>query len=108
MQTGPTALRERDAPVELAGEPVLADPLSQVVTVCPPLMAEIVEPEPPRIRRAYVEGADDPEARRHPSDDHSNPPTTAVWPSKDTHSTPLTTSQIRMVRSVDPVPISPP
>lgn len=38
-------------------EPVLADAACQVVTVCPPLMAEIVEPEPPRIRRAYVEGA---------------------------------------------------
>ena len=38
-------------------DPVLADAEQQVVTVCPPLMAEIVEPEPPRIRRAYVEGA---------------------------------------------------
>ena len=38
-------------------DPVLADPEHQVVTVCPPLMADIVEPEPPRIRRAYVEGA---------------------------------------------------
>lgn len=38
-------------------DPVLADVGRQVVTVCPPLMAEIVEPEPPRIRRAYVEGA---------------------------------------------------
>jgi hypothetical protein len=38
-------------------DPVLADSARQVVTVCPPLMAEIVEPEPPRIRRAYVEGA---------------------------------------------------
>ena len=38
-------------------DPVLADAERQVVTVCPPLMAEIVEPEPPRIRRAYVEGA---------------------------------------------------
>ena len=38
-------------------DPVLADAGRQVVTVCPPLMAEIVEPEPPRIRRAYVEGA---------------------------------------------------
>ncbi len=37
-------------------DPVLADPEQQVVTVCPPLMAEIVEPDPPRIRRAYVEG----------------------------------------------------
>lgn len=37
-------------------DPVLADAEVQVVTVCPPLMAEIVEPEPPRIRRAYVEG----------------------------------------------------
>jgi hypothetical protein len=38
-------------------DPVLADAVCRVVTVCPPLMAEIVEPEPPRIRRAYVEGA---------------------------------------------------
>lgn len=38
-------------------DPVLADAVDQVVTVCPPLMAEIVEPEPPRIRRAYVEGS---------------------------------------------------
>lgn len=38
-------------------DPVLADATRQVVTVCPPLMAEIVTPERPRIRRAYVEGA---------------------------------------------------
>lgn len=38
-------------------DPVLADAVRQVVTVCPGLMVEIVEPEPPRIRRAYVEGA---------------------------------------------------
>jgi len=38
-------------------DPVLADPDRQVVTVCPPIMAEVVEPEPPRIQRAYVEGA---------------------------------------------------
>lgn len=38
-------------------EPVLADEHDEVVTVCPPIMAEIVEPEPPRIQRAYVEGA---------------------------------------------------
>jgi hypothetical protein len=38
-------------------DPVLADAQHQVVTVCPPLMAAIVEPEPPRIRLAYVEGA---------------------------------------------------
>jgi len=38
-------------------DPVLADPMREVVTVCPPLMHEIVEPEPPRIQRAYVEGA---------------------------------------------------
>lgn len=38
-------------------DPVLADPERQVVTVCPPIMAEVVEPEPPRIQRAYVEGA---------------------------------------------------
>jgi hypothetical protein len=38
-------------------EPVLADESREVVTVCPPIMREIVEPEPPRIQRAYVEGA---------------------------------------------------
>jgi hypothetical protein len=38
-------------------EPVLADVDREVVTVCPPLMREIVEPEVPRIQRAYVEGA---------------------------------------------------
>lgn len=38
-------------------DPVLADADRQVVTVCPPIMAEVVEPEPPRIQRAYVEGA---------------------------------------------------
>jgi len=38
-------------------EPVLCDVVQEVVTVCPPLMRDIVEPEPPRIQRAYVEGA---------------------------------------------------
>jgi hypothetical protein len=38
-------------------DPVLGDALRRVVTVCPPLMVEVVEPEPPRIQRAYVEGA---------------------------------------------------
>ena len=38
-------------------EPVLADVSTEVVTVCPPIMREVVEPEPPRIQRAYVEGA---------------------------------------------------
>jgi len=38
-------------------DPVLADAGQRLVTVCAPMMAEIVEPEPPRIRRAYVEGA---------------------------------------------------
>jgi hypothetical protein len=38
-------------------EPVLADATQELVVVCPPLMREIVEPEPPRIQRAYVEGA---------------------------------------------------
>ena len=38
-------------------EPVLADVATEVVTVCPPIMREMVEPEPPRIQRAYVEGA---------------------------------------------------
>jgi hypothetical protein len=38
-------------------EPVLADVATEVVTVCPPMMREIVEPEPRRIQRAYVEGA---------------------------------------------------
>lgn len=38
-------------------EPVLADETTEVVTVCPPFMREAVEHEPPRIQRAYVEGA---------------------------------------------------
>ena len=38
-------------------DPVLADAEHLVVTVCPRLMVEVVEPEPPRIQRAYVEGA---------------------------------------------------
>ena len=38
-------------------EPVLADAIAQLVTVCPPIMSEIVDGEPPRIQRAYVEGA---------------------------------------------------
>lgn len=38
-------------------EPVLADVATEVVIVCPPIMREMVEPEPPRIQRAYVEGA---------------------------------------------------
>lgn len=38
-------------------DPVLGDARRRVVTVCPPLMVEVVEPEPPRIQRAYVEGA---------------------------------------------------
>lgn len=37
-------------------EPVLADTSTETVVVCPPLMREVVEPEPPRIQRAYVEG----------------------------------------------------
>jgi len=38
-------------------EPVLTDVVSQVVTVCPPIMTAVVDGEPPRIQRAYVEGA---------------------------------------------------
>lgn len=38
-------------------EPVLSDVTTEVVTVCPPIMREIIEPEPWRIQRAYVEGA---------------------------------------------------
>jgi hypothetical protein len=38
-------------------EPVLADAAHEVVTVSTAIMAEIVDPEPPRIQRAYVEGA---------------------------------------------------
>jgi hypothetical protein len=38
-------------------EPVLADVATEVVTVCPPMMREIVGPEPRRIQHAYVEGA---------------------------------------------------
>ena len=36
---------------------MLTDVVAQVVTVCPPIMREVVEGEPPRIQRAYVEGA---------------------------------------------------
>jgi hypothetical protein len=38
-------------------DPVLADPEAELVTVCPPIMREVVAPEPPRIQRAFVEGA---------------------------------------------------
>ena len=38
-------------------DPVLADPVAELVTVCPPMMHDIIEREPPRIQRAYVEGA---------------------------------------------------
>ena len=38
-------------------EPVLADVTSELVTVCPPIMREWIESEPPRIQRAYVEGS---------------------------------------------------
>ena len=38
-------------------EPVLADRVGAMVAVCPPIMREVVDPEPPRIQRAFVEGA---------------------------------------------------
>lgn len=38
-------------------EPVLTDVDGQLVIVCAPLMREIIDPEPPRIQRAYVEGS---------------------------------------------------
>ena len=38
-------------------DPVLADPVTEQVTVCPPIMRDVVAPEPPRIQRAFVEGA---------------------------------------------------
>ena len=38
-------------------DPVLADPVAELVTVSPPMMHDIIEREPPRIQRAYVEGA---------------------------------------------------
>lgn len=38
-------------------EPVLTDVAQELVTVCPPIMREIVSGEVPRIQRAYVEGA---------------------------------------------------
>jgi len=37
-------------------DPVLTDVARELVTVCPTIMRDIVEPEPPRIQRAYVEG----------------------------------------------------
>ncbi len=36
---------------------VLTDVDQELVTVCPPMMSDIVSPEPPRIQRAFVEGA---------------------------------------------------
>ena len=38
-------------------EPVLTDVSRELVTVCTPMMREIIDPEPARIQRAYVEGA---------------------------------------------------
>lgn len=38
-------------------DPVLTDVDQELVTVCPPIMRSIVECEPPRIQRAFVEGA---------------------------------------------------
>ena len=38
-------------------DPVLADPVAELVTVCPPMMHDVVAAEPPRIQRAVVEGA---------------------------------------------------
>lgn len=38
-------------------EPVLTDVDRELVTVCPPMLREIVDPEPPRIQRAFIEGA---------------------------------------------------
>ena len=38
-------------------EPVLADVDRQVVTACPPMFSRLVDDEPPRIQRAFVEGS---------------------------------------------------
>jgi len=38
-------------------DPVLADPDAELVTVCPSIMRDVIDPEPPRIQRAVVEGA---------------------------------------------------
>jgi len=38
-------------------EPVLTDVDRELVTVCPPMLRHIIDPEPPRIQRAFVEGA---------------------------------------------------
>jgi hypothetical protein len=38
-------------------DPVLADPDAELVTVCPPIMRDVIAGEPPRIQRAFVEGA---------------------------------------------------
>lgn len=38
-------------------EPVLASVDDQVVTVCPQLIREIIEPEPLRIQHAFIEGS---------------------------------------------------
>ena len=38
-------------------EPVLADVERQVVVACPPMFSRLVDEEPPRIQRAFVEGS---------------------------------------------------
>ena len=38
-------------------EPVLADVDRQVVVACPPMFSRLVDEEPPRIQRAFVEGS---------------------------------------------------
>ena len=38
-------------------EPVLADVEHRMMTACPPMFVRLVDREPPRIQRAYVEGS---------------------------------------------------
>ena len=38
-------------------EPVLADLEHRMMTACPPMFVRLVDHEPPRIQRAYVEGS---------------------------------------------------
>jgi hypothetical protein len=38
-------------------EAVLADVERNTVTACPPMLSRLVDPEPPRIQQAYVEGS---------------------------------------------------
>jgi hypothetical protein len=38
-------------------DPVLADLECELITACPSMLREAIDPEPPRIQRAFIEGA---------------------------------------------------